>query len=104
MLQLKNPVDLVICTGHHYSVRDFIKHCFKFLKIKIRFIGKNLNEKVVDNNGKVWIRINKKYFRPLDVNFLKGSYSRAKKMLNWQPAVSLETGLKATISDMFSRI
>jgi GDPmannose 4,6-dehydratase len=96
MLQLKNPVDLVICTGHHYSVRDFIKHCFKFLKIKIRFIGKNLNEKVVDNNGKVWIRINKKYFRPLDVNFLKGSYSRAKKMLNWNP----KHNLKSLIRDM----
>jgi GDPmannose 4,6-dehydratase len=94
MMKLKNPIDLVICTGQHCSVRDFIKHCFKFLKIKIRFIGKNLNEKIIDNNGKVLIRINKKYFRPLEIDFLKGSYSKAKKILNWKPKHNLSSLIK----------
>jgi GDPmannose 4,6-dehydratase len=81
ILQHKKPLDLVIATNKSYSIKDFIKECFKFLKIKVRFIGKGLNEKVIDKNGKIWIKINKKFIRPNDIKILLGNASLAKKLI-----------------------
>ena len=90
ILQYKKPLDLVIATNKSYSIKDFIKECFKFLKIKVRFIGKGLNEKVVDENGKVWIKINKKFIRPKDIKILLGNSSLAKKVIKWKNKTSFK--------------
>ena len=96
ILQLNKPIDLVISSDKTYSVRDFIKECFKYLKIKIKFNGKLLNETVSDSKGKVWIKVNKKYLRPKDINFLLGTSSLAKKILKWKN----KTSLKQLVSEM----
>jgi GDPmannose 4,6-dehydratase len=96
ILQLNKPIDLVISSDKTYSVRDFIKECFKYLKIKIKFNGKLLNETVSDSKGKVWIKVNKKYLRPKDINFLLGNSSLAKKILKWKN----KTSLKQLVSEM----
>ena len=90
ILQYKKPLDLVIATNKSYSIKDFIKECFKFLKIKIHFIGKGINEKVVDENGKTWIKINKKFIRPKDINVLLGDASLAKKKIKWKNKTSFK--------------
>ena len=90
ILQHKKPLDLVIATNKSYSIKDFIKECFKFLKIKVRFIGKGLNEKVVDENGKVWIKINKKFMRPKDIKILLGNSNLAKKVIKWKNKTSFK--------------
>ena len=90
ILQHKKPLDLVIATNKSYSIKDFIKECFKFLKINIRFVGKGLNERVVDKNGKTWIKINKKFKRPKDINILLGNPSLAKKVIKWKNKTSLK--------------
>ena len=90
ILQHRKPLDLVIATNKSYSIKDFIKECFKFLKIKVRFIGKGLNEKVVDENGKVWIKINKKFIRPKDIKILLGNSSLAKKVIKWKNKTSFK--------------
>jgi GDPmannose 4,6-dehydratase len=90
ILQHRKPLDLVIATNKSYSIKDFIKECFKFLKIKVQFIGKGLNEKVVDENGKVWIIINKKFIRPKDIKILLGNSSLAKKVIKWKNKTSFK--------------
>jgi GDPmannose 4,6-dehydratase len=90
ILQIKKPIDLIISTNKSYSVRDFIKLCFKYMKIQIKFIGKGINEKVIDNNGKVWIKINKKYIRPKDINHLMGDSSLARKLIKWKNKTSFK--------------
>lgn len=98
MMQLKKPQDLVISTGNTYSVRKFIKLCFDYLNIKIKFVGKGLNEKVIDDKGKVWIEINKKLFRPVELNHLNGSSYKARNLLKWRPKYNM----KKLIEDMMS--
>ena len=45
-----------------------------------------MNEKLINtDNKKIIIEIDKKYFRPTEVDSLKGNYSKAKKELNWKP-------------------
>ncbi len=98
MLQVKKPDDFVVATGKTYSVKDFINKCVKILKIRTRWIGKGLNEKLMDlDRKKPIIIIDKKYFRPAEVNFLKGNYAKANKILKWSPKTNLDKLAKIMI-------
>ena len=90
MLQKKEPDDYVISSGKSYSVKEFINLAAKELKLNIIWKGKGLKE-IGYLNKKPIIKIDKKYFRPLEVNHLKGDFSKAKKILNWNPKQSLKT-------------
>ena len=105
ILQHKVADDFVIATEKQYSVKFFINKCFEFLNIKIKWQGKGLKEtaKIVgfDNNkytnlklGQIVIRINKKYFRPNEVENLIGNTSKAKKTFNWSPKTSIDKLIK----------
>ena len=89
ILQQKKSLDIVVCSDKSYSIRDFIIECFKYLNINIKFHGKGLNEKVLDQNGKEWIAINKKYFRENEIHHLIGDSSKSKKILKWKNKTSL---------------
>ncbi len=92
MLQIKKPEDFVIATGKSYSVKEFINKCVKILKINSKWTGNGINEKLIDlDKKKPIIVIDKKYFRPSEVNVLKGDYSKAKKKLSWSPKTNLDS-------------
>ncbi|OUX36501.1 MAG: GDP-mannose 4,6-dehydratase [Candidatus Pelagibacter sp. TMED273] len=97
ILQLSKPADIVICSDKSYSVREFIKECFTYMNIKVKFIGKGLNEKVIDNKGKIWIKINKKFIRENEIDQLIGNSSKAKKILKWKNKVNLKQLVKKMI-------
>ena len=63
----------------------------KQLKIKLRWKGKGLKEKGIDENNNVIIECKKKYLRPAEVDTLKGNYSKAKKLLNWKPKHNIQS-------------
>lgn len=89
MLQQKNPQDYVIATGKQYTVKEFVDKTINKLNLKIEWTGKGINEKgFVD--GKLWVKINKKYFRPNEVPTLLGDASKAEKELNWKPKVTID--------------
>ena len=85
MLQQKNPSDFVICTGKQYTIKQFINFTAKKLGIKIVWKGRGINEKGFDQNNNCVIECKSKYFRPAEVDSLKGDYSKKKKILNWRP-------------------
>jgi GDPmannose 4,6-dehydratase len=90
ILQQKKSDDYVIATGKHYTVKEFINKVCKKLKIKLIWKGKGLNE-VGFIEGKKIIFISKKYFRPLEVESLKGNSDYARKKLNWKPKYNLDS-------------
>ena len=101
MLQQEFPEDFVIATGLQYSVRDFILWSAKELGLIIEFEGRGLNElgvvrKVLSDKcpslsiGDVIIKIDERYFRPLEVKTLLGDPSKAEKVLGWKPQVSAQ--------------
>ncbi len=96
MLQQKKPNDYVIATGYQYSVKQFVNLCAKKLKMNIIWRGKGLNEKCYWNK-KVIIEIDKKYFRPTEVESLKGDFRKAKKMLKWKPKIGIQDLVKEMI-------
>ena len=100
MLQQKKPEDFVIATGTQYSVRDFINLASKNLNMNIEWKGNDLKE-VGSFNGKDIIKVDKRYFRPTEVETLLGDASKAKKKLNWTPKISFEQLVKEMSQEDF---
>jgi len=98
ILQHNKPDDFVICTGKQYTIKQFISMVAKSLKMKISWKGKGINEKGYDEKNNCIIECRKKYFRPAEVDTLKGDYSKARKLLKWKP----ENDIKSLIDDMIS--
>jgi len=99
ILQQKKPEDYVIATGKTTSVRDFVNECCKYLNLKIIWFGKGLEEKAyLIQNGKkeLIIEIDKKYYRPLEIDYLKGDPKKAFRKLNYK----LKHDLRALVKDM----
>jgi len=96
MLQQDFPEDFVIATGKQYSVREFINVAAKFLKMKIDWRGTGKDE-VGNYNGKDIIKVDRRYFRPTEVETLLGDYSKAKMKLNWHPKISFENMVKEMV-------
>ena len=100
MLQQKKPEDFVIATGKQYSVRDFINEAAKNLDMKIEWRGSGLEE-VGCFNDKDVVVIDKRYFRPTEVETLLGDATKAKEKLNWSAKISFEELVKEMVEEDF---
>ena len=90
ILQQKKPDDFVIATGKNITIKQFVDIVCKKLSLNILWKGKGINEKaILKNNNKIIIECNKKYFRPSEVPYLRGNFSKAKKVLKWKPLITL---------------
>lgn len=75
MLQLDTPQDFVFATGQSHSVQEFVEKAFAV-------IGKN--------NWQDFVVQDPKFMRPVEVDYLKGDFSKAKQLLGWEPTVYLD--------------
>jgi GDPmannose 4,6-dehydratase len=102
ILQQKKPDDYIIATGVTCSVKEFINKCCKFLKIKVYWSGKKSNEYAYTFRNKkkiIFIRIDKSYYRPLEIDYLKGDSKKAFKKLNFKPKYNLDSLIKDMITN-----
>ena len=90
MLQLEAPSDLVIATGNSYTVREFINLVASSLDYELNWEGSGINEVAKNRIGRIVIKIDEGYFRPLEVNNLRGDAAKARIMLNWEPKISIK--------------
>ncbi|PNX48591.1 MAG: GDP-mannose 4,6-dehydratase [Thermoplasmata archaeon M9B1D] len=99
MLQYKNPDDYIIASGEEHSVREFTELAFKNIDIDIIWKGTGLNEKGYNKkNDDLLVEVSKKFFRPAEVDILKGDSSKAKDILGWKPKVSFKEMIKRMIN------
>ena len=110
MLQQDKPEDFCIATGRQYSVRQFIKWSAEGLGIYLRFEGEGLDEvgivaSIKGGNapalsvGDTIIKINKKFFRPAEVETLLGDPSKAMKKLGWIPEITVQEMCKEMVAN-----
>ena len=91
MLQQDKPDDYVIATGEQYSVRDFVNKAAPFFGFNIEWMGEGELEFGYDwNTKRKVIAVDKKYFRPAEVESLLGDASKAKQKLGWEPKISFD--------------
>jgi len=84
MLQREVPDDYVIATGNTYSIRDFLDVAFKEIGI-------------TDWNS--YVKVDPKYFRPAEVDVLRGHSGKARAALNWSPKTSFEDMIKIMVQN-----
>jgi GDPmannose 4,6-dehydratase len=91
MLQQETPSDYVVATGVSHSVRDLCDLAFAKAGYTIEWEGQGVDEKGIDrDSGRVLIEIDPRYFRPSEVDDLRGDYSKAKAELGWEPRTTFE--------------
>jgi len=81
MLQQDKPEDYVISTGEAHSVKDWVDASFRCL----------------DLDWKKYVKIDKSFIRPADVDLLVGDYSKAKEKLGWKPKVGFDELVKIMV-------
>lgn len=115
MLQQEKPHDFVIATGKQHSVREFFMWSAKALGIKLEFTGNGIDEigtvTAIEGDraanvkvGQVILRIDSRYFRPAEVEKLLGDPSKAKKMLGWEPKISVQQMCKEMVDEDYQNI
>lgn len=97
MLMQDIPNNYVIATGETHSVREFVELAFKEINIDIIWSGEGINEVGLDSNNNILIKINPKYYRDIDIECLIGDASKARKDLNWKPAISFPNLIKIMV-------
>jgi GDPmannose 4,6-dehydratase len=86
MLNQSKPDDYVIAAGESHNVREFVEIAFSCVGIKIEWKGWGVQETGRDqSSGRVIVRINPAYFRPIDVSNMRGDASKARRQLGWIP-------------------
>jgi GDPmannose 4,6-dehydratase len=100
MLQQDSPEDFVIATGVQYSVRDFVNKAAKAVDIEMEWKGEGVDEKGYDKaTGKCLVEVDKRYFRPTEVETLLGDPTNAKEKLGWVPKITLEEMVKEMVDN-----
>lgn len=107
MLQQEQPEDYVIATGITTSVRDFVRMSFAHAGVEVEFHGAGVNEKAVVTKvadpeihlvkGDTVVEVDKRYFRPTEVDILQGDASKARKKLGWAPKHTLNDLVKEMV-------
>lgn len=88
MMQLDVPGDFIIATRETHSVREFVELAFKVVDIDIRWEGHGESEiGVNDATGELLVQVDKRFYRPNEVDALCGDYSLAKSTFGWTPTV-----------------
>ena len=87
MLQQDEPDDYVIATGESHSVSEFAEKAFVVAKL----------------DWKNYVKTDVRYLRPLDVNFLRGDYSKAKQKLGWVPKVKFDQLVEVMVIEDLNR-
>jgi len=87
MLQNKEAKSYVIATKESHTVKEFVKQAFD----------------EVDLDWKKYVKIDKKFFRPLDVDYLCGDYSKAKRELGWKPKVKFKDLVRIMVNEDLKR-
>ena len=95
ILQQDKPDDYVLATGETQTVREFVEKSFKYIGITIEWKNErgSVEEIAVDsaNPSRVLVQIDKKYFRPTEVDLLLGDATKAKNVLGWEAKITFET-------------
>lgn len=99
MLQQDEPGDYVIATGEMRSVREFCLLAFREAGLELRWEGAGAAEKGIEmGTGRVMVEVEPRYFRPTEVEQLKGDASKARANLGWQPKVDFHSLVKMMVA------
>ena len=110
MLQQNEPEDFVISTGEKFMIKDVVSLVFSKLDIPIEWYGEGVDEyakiskssKIPDMEGQIVVKIDKRYFRPTEVDNLIGDSTKARTKLGWKPDYTFDDIINEMIHEELS--
>ena len=88
MLQADEPIDYVCATGETYSVKDLVKTAFRHAGI---------------TDWEKYIKVDKKFIRPAELDYLRGDSSKLQEELGWKPKVNFEQLIHMMVDEDIKR-
>jgi len=105
MLQQEQPEDYVIATGQTRTVREFADTAFRTAGIELEWLGEGIDEIAIDKaSGKTVVKVDPKFFRPAEVEFLLGDATKAEKELGWKREISFERLVERMVESDLARV
>lgn len=91
ILQHEKPDDFVLATGETHSVREFVERAFDAVGRSIEWRGSGVDETGIDaKSAETLVAIDKRYFRPTEVDLLQGDATKARDLLGWRHKTEFE--------------
>ncbi len=87
ILQQKEPDDYVIATNESHSIKELLEKAFD----------------IVGLDWQEYVKVDKRFLRPIDVEFLQGDYSKAKKKLGWEPKIKFDKLVDIMVKEDLNR-
>jgi GDPmannose 4,6-dehydratase len=89
IMESPTPRDYVVATGTGHSIREFLQVACSVLNLEVEFNGTGMEETLIDKKtGRILVKVDKHYFRPLEVDTLIGDSTRIRSDLGWKPKIS----------------
>lgn len=99
ILEAEVPNDYIVATGTGHSIRDFLLAACSVLNLDVEFDGIGIEETLVERKtGRVLVKVDRDYFRPLEVDYLVGDSSLIRANLGWKPLISFEKLVEEMVS------
>lgn len=91
MLQQEQADDWVVATGELHSVRELIEKAFAYTGVQVEWNGEGADERGIDvATGKIVVKVDPKYYRPVDIDSVLGDSSKVRNELGWEPEVKFD--------------
>jgi GDPmannose 4,6-dehydratase len=91
ILQQAEADDFILGTGESHSVREFVELAFREVGIRVAWHGRGMDETGIDAaSQRVLVKIDRRYFRPTEVDHLVSDPSKARQQLGWRHTVSFK--------------
>ena len=101
MLQQEEPDDYVLATGETHTVREFVEKAFAVVGTTVKWVGPTgtVDEMAIDANdeSRVLVKIDPRYFRPTEVDLLLGNPAKANSKLGWKSSTSFDDLVKEMV-------
>ena len=105
ILQQNHPDDFILATNESHTVREFVEETFDFFGERIVWTGKGIDEiGYLKSTNKQVIRIDPMYFRPTEVDILRGDYSKAKEKLGWEPKTAFNELVRLMVKSDYEKL
>ena len=97
ILEYKHAEDFVLGTGELHTIKEFVTEAFGNIETDLYWKGSGVNEVGLSDKGELLVKVNKKFFRPLESDNYVADYSKAKKGLCWEPKVKFKELVKLMV-------